>query len=449
MLSQQPSPGAVRFGSRLRHWRQVAGLTQVQLADRLGYHHTYVSKLEAGRRFPPACLVRRADKLLRADGELTLLWQQLHPSAIEPDHPASADPLSTTPLPGAPVPPEHSGESLQGWQARYPVYGMSCPMHGYDGCTTQTDNAPMARFLSESLSASDPNTRTVHGFAALLAGYSQINLERATTAIVDPVERCLHTAADLMRVADQPVANALSNLTARFADLAGWLRVERGQLGIGMAWFHRGLEWGRAAANIPAMCGLYARMSMVARLEDDGHSAIEFARAAQATDPRRRWIVLHGLLHELRGYALLGDRRTFERLTAQALTLAERMDERDRIEAPWLIGPEGQAFISAHLAGGLRDLAERTGDPCCAVRAVEFARHSLVNVLPNMYPSMVLLTLRLADSRACAGEPDAAVATALPVLQDARSAGMTMISRELAGLRSRLGRRWIETEPET
>jgi transcriptional regulator with XRE-family HTH domain len=40
------------FGSRLRHLREAAGLTQKQLADRLGVGPSRVSDLERGHREP-------------------------------------------------------------------------------------------------------------------------------------------------------------------------------------------------------------------------------------------------------------------------------------------------------------------------------------------------------------------------------------------------------------
>ncbi|MCO1574344.1 helix-turn-helix domain-containing protein [Crossiella sp. SN42] len=402
------------FGARLRHWRERAGFTQAQLATRLGYHHSYLSKLELGSRRPTAEFACRADELLGTGGELTMLSRP--PDGQEPAIPPPLPGLATDPADG----------TLRSWRARFPVYGIGCPLHGYRGCVA---DAP----------PEGPGAAVVHGFAALLAGYSQINLECVTTGITVAVEGCLHAMAEAMRAAAEPVGTALAGLAAHFADLAGWLRVERGQHGLGMAWFQRGVDWGQAAGNVPALCGLYTRMSSVARLEGDGSSAIAFARAARDTDPRRGWVRLHAQLHAARGYALLGDRAEFDRLAARALALAERLDERDQLEAPWLCGAEGQTFVSSFLAGGLRDLAARTGERTCADRAVEFARHSLASVPPRMYPSLVLLTLRLADSRACAGQPEAALATAAPVLPAARRAGMTVISRELAGLRERLG----------
>ncbi|SDI09585.1 Helix-turn-helix domain-containing protein [Actinokineospora alba] len=421
------------FGERLRYWREVAGLTQTQLADRLGYHHTYISKLESGGRRPPSDLARRADELLGAGGDLATFARS------DGRWPLTGDPGSIVdPLPGTGFAAERADTAVQHWSARFPVYGIVCPLHSRTGCTASVADTPIAELLGRQ--PSKPRAAVVHGFAALLAGYSQLNLERATTDIIAPVERCVHAISRAMDGAGKPVALALSSLAAHFADLAGWLRVESGQNGLGMAWFQRGLDWARASDNVPAQCALFARMSGVARLEGDGHSAITYATAAQATDPRRRWAALYGQLHAARGHAQLGDGREFDRVAGEVLTLAERLGERDQVEAPWLCGAEGQTFVSSFLSGGLRDLAKRSGDVRPAARAAELARRSLVTLPRQMYPSRVLLTLRLADSHACAGELDAAVATAGPVVAEAQRVRMALIGRELAGLRARLAR---------
>lgn len=46
------------FGTRLRVLRSAAGLTQAQLADRIGVSSTYISALESGRKpAPPRAIV--------------------------------------------------------------------------------------------------------------------------------------------------------------------------------------------------------------------------------------------------------------------------------------------------------------------------------------------------------------------------------------------------------
>ena len=39
-----------RFGAAMRHWREREGLSQEQLADRVGMHRTYIGAVERGEK---------------------------------------------------------------------------------------------------------------------------------------------------------------------------------------------------------------------------------------------------------------------------------------------------------------------------------------------------------------------------------------------------------------
>jgi len=57
--------GATSLGVALRHFRKEAGLTQQELADRIGLHRSYLSELEGGKETEQ---VRRLFQLLRQLG---------------------------------------------------------------------------------------------------------------------------------------------------------------------------------------------------------------------------------------------------------------------------------------------------------------------------------------------------------------------------------------------
>lgn len=50
MARTEPSPRFVPFGAALRKEREKAGLTQVNVANALGWSHSAVTDVEAGRR---------------------------------------------------------------------------------------------------------------------------------------------------------------------------------------------------------------------------------------------------------------------------------------------------------------------------------------------------------------------------------------------------------------
>lgn len=446
-----PAHDRDQFGRELKWWREQAGLTQVQLAGRLGYDNTYLSKIESGDRLPRIDLASRVDDLLCAGGALLAAATGVlaRRGAHRGDQVGYATPI---PLP---VP----GSACDGWIARptrLPALGINCPLHGADGCWAVPPAGGLPGLRAGVSSGGAADEEAIHGFAALLVSFVDAGRQRTAHHLSAPVE---HTVRALMRSvpsAGGRAADGLLHLAAAYAGLAGWLRVELGQHGMGMMWLRHAVEWGQASGNVAMVSQSLYRMSTTARLEGDGASSVAYGQAAAAAAPRRCWTRVLGKLGQARGQAVLGDRRELELLISDAQRATERLGEQDLLEAPWLFGAEGSTFVASHLSGALRDLAEVTEDPALAGRALRFAESSLASLPRGMYPSRLLLTLRMADSHACRGEPDAAVAIAQPVVADAAAARTTVIQRELDQLRTRLGSRAgelaltdVDDEPDT
>jgi DNA-binding XRE family transcriptional regulator len=430
--------GAEEFGRELRRLRELAGLTQVQLAARLGYHHTYVSKIESGAREPRIAFASKADDVLAAGGALLAVATQVR-ARLRSDL-GVATGTAAIPLPRAPRgtdPPRTSPAR----QVQLPAFGVTCPFHGTDGCA-----APIPAGLADvpGVDGCAVGTETLHGFAALLTTYIEADISAVAGDVALPVEQALRALMTLVPKARGDHADGLLRLAARYADLAGWLRVKRGQHGIAMTWLQRSVEWALASGGLSTACEALSSMSVIALIENDGATALECARAAAAVDRNRRWTAVQAKLDQARAHALLGDHREFTALAHAAQRGAERLGDRDRAEAPWLTGAEGETFIASHLAGGLRDLAEATGLPGMADRAVAFAETSLLNLPARMHGSKLLLTLRLADSVACRGDLDGAVDVARPIMPAVTAALNTPLSHELGRLRVRLGSRFGE-----
>ncbi|RZQ61499.1 helix-turn-helix domain-containing protein [Amycolatopsis suaedae] len=429
---EQPMLTREHFGRELRRFRELAGLTQVQLAARLGYDHTYLSKLESGARAPRIAFARQADHLLNAAGALLRL--ATGGTAIGVSAPGGL-PLPSTP-PGAGTAPSPPVRRID-----LPAFGVTCPLHDTEGCSVPVPATGLAELLLVKGRVPTADTDTLHGFAVLLTTYLKADAEVLTGDLSVPVERALRGLVELIPRARGAVSAGLLRLAAQYADLAGWLRVKRGQHGVGMMWLQRAVEWAMAAGNFATASEVMTNMSVLAWLEGDAATALEHSRAAAEVDRGRRWTVVQAKLYQARGHALLGDGEGFTTQAGEARRMAERLGDRDRIEAPWLFGAEGETFIASHLAGALRDLADTTGDRTMAARAVRFAETALETLPTRMHPSRPLLTLRLADSHACTGDLDAAIALARPVMPAVRSAGNTLLRKELARLRARLAGR--------
>ncbi|MFE5259815.1 helix-turn-helix domain-containing protein [Streptomyces coelicoflavus] len=444
------------FGRRLRSLRRAAGLTQLQLGLRVGYHHSAVSKLEAGLREPPVGLVRRLDAVLETDGELAAILAQPREVPRRTGR-FPADPALFAPLPGADVPGgQGAPPDPRMWPARLPAEGLVCPLHGTAGCAVP-DPGELPALLGGPGSAGGPapvwgtgtgaavaDAELLHGLTAVLACLIReaFGHEGRVTAVEGLLRALARWAGEVNSAGRLPYGQL--RLGAQYAQVAGRLRMERGQIGVAMAWFGHGLRWADAVHDAPARATLLSDMCTLVRLDGDPSLMLGYAQGIGAVDGRRRWTATLSDLYLARGHALAGDAAQCRRHITLARRGFARLDRRDLLEAPWMAGAEGAMRVDSAIGGALRDLAVATGDRTAARRAVDATARSRAQVPPQMRGARLLLTLRLADSWACAGDPGAAVALATEVLAEAVRSRESMVTAELRGLHSRLSGEWAD-----
>ncbi|MER8236985.1 helix-turn-helix transcriptional regulator [Streptomyces sp. NPDC094049] len=437
------------FGRALKSWRRRSGLTQRQLGQIVGYHHSQISRLEAGLREPPPGLVHRLDTALGAGGALATLAAASHDSPHDRRRLPAETGLFTTP-PGA----EPGGGAAEWdglpWPAVLPAEGLVCPLHGSAGCVTP-DRAAAPELLArlaadeprfDELTAMEPEV--LHALTGFLACVIRGALQLTSldgTATTERLLRGVVRWADAVNTTGRTPHGQL-RIAAQYAQVAGRLRMRRGQSSIGMAWFGHGLRWADAVHDIPARATLLSDICALVRLDDDPGPTLGYAEAIGAVDSRRRWISTLSHLYQARGYALRQDAAECRRHIAAARRAFDRLGRDDDLEAPWLTGAEGEMRLDSAIGGALRDLAAATGDRTTARRAVEAVARSRARLSPLMRDTHLLLTLRLADGWACAGDPEAAVALAAPVLDVAAGTDELLVRAELDGLHTRLSRDW-------
>ncbi|KAA6215898.1 helix-turn-helix domain-containing protein [Streptomyces filamentosus] len=450
--SVRPGASWAEFGHGLRSWRRRSGLTQRQLGLAVGYHHSQISRLEAGLREPPPGLVHRLDAALGAGGELAAL--------ADPCGPAPGPARGPRGLPTGPdlfaVPPgTETGDARAAWDgmpwpAALPAEGLACPLHGCSGCATPDRDA--AADLLARLTAPAPRdvelasveTELLHALTGFLACVIRGALHLTALDGTATTERLLRATvrwADAVDATGRAPYGQL-RIAAQYAQVAGRLRMRRGQSSVGMAWFGHGLRWADAAHDTPARATLLSDICALVRLDDDPGPTLGYAEAIGAVDTRRRWIATLSHLYQARGHALRHDADACRRHIASARRAFARLGRDDALEAPWLTGAEGEMRVESAVGGALRDLAAATGDRTTARRAVEAVARSRARLSPLMRDTHLLLTLRLADGWACAGDPEAAVALVSPVLGEAAGTDELLVRAELGGLHARLVRDW-------
>ncbi|MFC9469504.1 helix-turn-helix domain-containing protein [Streptomyces coelicoflavus] len=435
------------FGAQMRYCRRRARLTQHQLGQLVGYHHSLISKWESGTRAPTARAVADLERSLSAEGTLSPLIA----SADGQGHPPYSlwGAVLKGPLPGGgegcPATPDGAADD---WPDRLAPGG--CPLHTADhACavppfvdpTQLTDRIRAAREAAEP-AAAEPDL--VHLVLALLDRCEYRALRSTSTTVLGTVEHVLRALAawgEAVNAAGRSPL-ALVRIAANYAQLAGRLRMQRGQGALAMAWASHGLRWAEAAGDTTTRVTLTTDLCTLARLDGDGPSALGYARAVAGLGGRGGWIATVAHMYQARGYAAIGDGAECRRRAALGRSALGRLSGRDLVEAPWLADGQGQLRVESAVAGGLRDLAVLTGDRATARSAGEAALLALEQVPVAMLPTRLLLTLRLADCHVGAGELDAALELAGPVVEQAVAARRRTISQELAGLYDHLTGAW-------
>jgi transcriptional regulator with XRE-family HTH domain len=436
------------FGRRLRAARRGAGLTQAQLGACVGYHHTLISKLESGQREPGPGIVQRLDEQLATGGTLGRYLAEHAEVRIAVATPATFGLSMLTFPPGqeAPAPTIDLGAY---WPASLPAAGVGCPLHPPASLTEHCSVPPAAEAMqgiaglrrSPSGMPTRADPRWVHALAGLLAALAQASTADPGAQLVSTTEQVLRLVARWATAAHHGAdGEALLRLAAGYAQLAGRLRMQRGQRVVAMSWLTHGLTWADALDDVPARASIITDVCTLVRLDDDIPSSIAYARALGAAARRRPWIMTLAHTYEARGHGWAGDVTQCRQHVIAARRMLGRLGERDLVEAPWMGGDSGAVRVESAVGGALRDLAVATGDASLTRPAAHAIRRSLALLPARMRPTHLLLSLRLSDVLACAGELDAALDVLQPLLPELAGARRWTIDHEVLGLRRRLAR---------
>ncbi|MFG2915675.1 helix-turn-helix domain-containing protein [Kitasatospora sp. NPDC048298] len=350
----EPESARLRFGRRLRHWREARGLSQAELGRLLGYHDSLISRVENARRWPPPGMPDRADELLLADGELAQLWQALQRERRRLGELAAA--------------------------ARKPL---------------AADTAP-------------PDAATVEVLAQLLAVYRAAVGRIGGEELAAVLEHHARTLAGRPRTGPRESPAADRSLAAQYAELAGWAHFEGDRHAHALGWYATGLEWARASDDRATTAALLARQSTLYWWHGDAATALTLAEAARSTAPPLPELWAWAAVVQAHAHALAGQAPQVHRTLADARRLTGAA-LRSGAPTPWT---ERAELVLAVAHGTChRDLALHTGRTAHAHAAADRLEAALRLLDRAARPrDHALITARLAGARALAGHPDAAAA---------------------------------------
>lgn len=272
------------FGAALRRERLAAGLSLGDLAQRVHYSKSYLSKIERGRKAPTLDLARRCDAALRSRGAL-----------------ASLVPATRTDVPSLPAGPVDDQ-----W-----VITVNSNGRGVFSAVTHSGDATVGT-ISPLTWGMPPAVRThrrgfdeLRSFRLMFDEMRRLGQVAAPASLLPVLITQTHAVRLLAASSVLQTRTTALMLAGRFAEFTGWIAQEAGDDEGALWWTARAVDL--AAAGGDRELGIYAlvRRGLVALYRHDARETITTARQAQAARCSARIRGLAALL-EAQGHALAG-----------------------------------------------------------------------------------------------------------------------------------------------
>ncbi|MBB4920569.1 helix-turn-helix domain-containing protein [Streptosporangium saharense] len=435
-MGEHHSTTAMMFGLVLRHLRKQAGLTQRELGRRALYDHTRISRAENGEILTPEPMVATLDNVLGAGGLLFGLRRM-------------AESENRVPI-VARVPGFYDGEPVildmmtaDGRIVRVTIsrrqFTQLLASGALSGAFPGLAEPEQAQRVTRALDRpSRVDGEVIDYFRRVLAEHYSADKMLGPRSLLRPVLAQIDVLDELRRGAGAKHADPLLQTLAQYAEMAGWLHQDLGELDAAMNWTRRAAEWALCAGDTQLSAYMLVRQSNIACLTDDYAAVVHLAAAA-----RRRPAELEPKLDALaaqqqaRGLVMLGESdECFALLDQAADTLRDH---------PHVTHPNVPVYLHHYDVDALREqsaVCHRAAGR--ADTAVSILEEQIEKLPANVTRDRGHLTAKLAVAVVQTAHPDVARAAHLGqyALGVARQTGSVRIHRELRTLDSELLRRW-------
>ena len=419
-----------RWGYELRELRKARGLSLRQLAEKALIDHSHLGRFERAEREADHGQAQRLDAALSAGGMLVRLWERLD---IARDHVAN-------PATHVAKPREHLAATSTGTAGSVDGDNVVVPCRTRDGRIRYVAVSRRALLLSgpvglaaaalappleagampSSLPVGGPNP-IEHFRAARRVLVQTDNLLGPRQAMLT-VQQTLAALRPLRQDASGQDARDLLELQVRYAELAGWLAQDLGDVWAATTWTDRALQWALANGDPNLISYVLGRKSQLAADTGEGMDALDLAEAAQrGTKPRSRLQAI-GEMHRAHGLALCGEEADALRTYDVALRLVSHLED----PGPWGSWLNAgyvhvQRARSLHVLGHHREAADGFRDA--------------IGNLPTTYRrDRGVYLARTARVHASLGEPEQAATFGVEAVAIASETGSARIITELAQL---------------
>jgi transcriptional regulator with XRE-family HTH domain len=262
------------FGTRLRYWRLLGGLSLSQLGAKVHLSKGQLSKIERGAKPPAVPLAKRCDLLLKTGGELENL---------------ARSELMT-----------HDGEPSSSLLGR-----VEMDRRGALSVTAGLIAAAAGSGRSMRVVTADPSARMA--FEQHFTLSRQLG-QRAGPALVLPtVVSHAQLLADMAKHAQEPARTDLLLLAARHAEYAGWMHQEAGNDAAATQWTDIAVGWARAVDHDELQVHGLIRRGLIALYRGDATETVALAQHAGSYRKAPTALRSYAAQREAQGHAMAGN----------------------------------------------------------------------------------------------------------------------------------------------
>jgi len=435
MEPSSPATAAETFGQTLRQLRTQAGLSLRELGKRALYDFTRLSRAERGEILIPEPQVRVLDDLLHANGLLVRLRRGACSPvpAIVASHGnvTGTGPVSLEiRLPG--------GRSITVTLSRRQF----AQLLAAGAVTSAMPASRSAEDASQTLRATGDRPcvdgEVLGYFQRVLGEYYKADKILGPRRLIGPVLTQIEVLDELRRSVRPPYTDPLLKILAQYAEMAGWLLQDSGDLGTAASWSRRAGEWAHCAGDTNMAAYMLVRQANIAALSGDHTAVVQLATAARRIpgplDPKLTALALQ---QQARGHARLGEQHDCFTLLDQAISTLR--------EHPHVSDPDAPVYLHHYDLPTLHEQSaacyQAAGQAGTAVTILEDTITATGETLTRDRGHLTA-KLAVAITHTTHPDPDRAASLGLHALTTARTTGSARIMRELRTLDTRLTSRW-------
>lgn len=381
---------AESFGELLRKCRAAAGMSMGELARRVNYSKSYLSKIENDVKPPNTTVARLCDAAVSADGALIDAVRAIRSRAGTPSGPGGLDRRQMLAGAGAVL-----GIALAGGPRPVPHEGV------------------------------------VTGLRSSFEQLRRLGTQTSPSVVLESLVAQVRTVRALGAENPEPVRTRLLLLAARIAEYIGWLSQEAGDERSALWWTRHAAELARIGDDHEIVSYALVREAGLALYRQDPIATIDLARQAQRITRISRRTLGLAARREAQGHALAGDRGSCER----AFDRAAELFRSSTVDIRWypVLGSSAPDPLALARGWALADLGR-------AAEAAAVLDRELTLVPVTHRRTRARFGARRSLAYALAGEIDQSCRSLAETIDDAAqvdSATIRMDLRELARTLSR------------